>query len=275
MSLQGTTLRNAIIEQEGVIRHWAWYYHRKFYSFRRLFDVEDLMQAARLGMMEAFPRFDPNRGARLDTFLEKRIRGAMIDEVRRLSWVIGSNRTKNPVRSEPEPYDFNRLRRYRKARSPEDFTVDKERLAHALGNGVLDEREKRILRFYFVHGATMREIGELLGVTESRISQLIGKCLDLINGDVSTSTNKRAHAEAQWRAWAGEDETGLRQLRAVTGMQVARRRKELGWTQARLAKMMGVSAALVSQWETGKLGIYRYYWPKLHRWLEGKCSRAA
>jgi RNA polymerase sigma factor for flagellar operon FliA len=47
-------------------------------------DVEDLWSAGALGLLDAVERFDESRGARMTTWLSHRIRGAMLDEVRRL-----------------------------------------------------------------------------------------------------------------------------------------------------------------------------------------------
>jgi len=49
-------------------------------------DVEDLMQAGMLGLLEAAENFSADRGARFETYAGIRIRGAMIDALRRLDW---------------------------------------------------------------------------------------------------------------------------------------------------------------------------------------------
>ena len=48
---------------------------------------EDLIQAGVLGLMEAMRRYDPSRGIKFETFASRRIRGAMLDELRNLSWL--------------------------------------------------------------------------------------------------------------------------------------------------------------------------------------------
>src|SRR4051812_25929782 len=45
---------------------------------------DDLWSAGALGLLEASRRFDPGRGVTFETFVEHRIRGAMLDELRRL-----------------------------------------------------------------------------------------------------------------------------------------------------------------------------------------------
>jgi len=48
-------------------------------------ELDDLMQVGMIGLLEADKNFDPSKGAQFDTFARIRVRGAMIDEVRRLS----------------------------------------------------------------------------------------------------------------------------------------------------------------------------------------------
>ncbi|MDQ2694810.1 MAG: sigma-70 family RNA polymerase sigma factor, partial [Pseudomonadota bacterium] len=49
--------------------------------------ADDLIQAGMLGLLEATRRYDPAQGASFTTFAERRIRGAMLDEIRKGDWV--------------------------------------------------------------------------------------------------------------------------------------------------------------------------------------------
>ncbi len=49
-------------------------------------DLGDLISAGTLGLMEALHKFQPGLGIRFETFAENRIRGAMLDELRRMDW---------------------------------------------------------------------------------------------------------------------------------------------------------------------------------------------
>ena len=57
-------------------------------------DREDLMSAAIVGLITAAERFDPNRGVQFKTFVEQRIRGTIMDELRSQDWLTRSVREK-------------------------------------------------------------------------------------------------------------------------------------------------------------------------------------
>ena len=56
-----------------------------------------------------------------------------------------------------------------------DTTEVKERLSDAIAS--LPEREQLVVALYYYENLTLREIGEVLGVTESRVSQLHTKAM--------------------------------------------------------------------------------------------------
>ena len=55
---------------------------------------DDIRSAALMGLLDAANRFDPRRGVLFKTFAERRIRGAVFDEVRRMDWFSRSMREK-------------------------------------------------------------------------------------------------------------------------------------------------------------------------------------
>jgi RNA polymerase sigma factor for flagellar operon FliA len=61
-----------------------------------------------------------------------------------------------------------------------DMTDLRETLADAIAR--LPEREKIVVALYYYDGLTLREIGEVLGVTESRVSQLHTKAILRLKG---------------------------------------------------------------------------------------------
>jgi RNA polymerase sigma factor FliA len=57
--------------------------------------IDELKSAAMYGLMEAAGRFDPSRGILFKTYAETRIRGAIMDEVRKMDWFSRSMREKH------------------------------------------------------------------------------------------------------------------------------------------------------------------------------------
>ncbi len=60
-------------------------------------DVGDLVQDGMLGLIDAARRFDERRGIKFETFAERRVRGAMIDALRRAAWPRGVRRLRREL----------------------------------------------------------------------------------------------------------------------------------------------------------------------------------
>ncbi len=76
-------------EQDQIIRHASLVKRIAYHLLNRLpptVQVDDLIQAGMVGLLEAASNFDPKMGASFETFAGIRIRGAMIDEIRRSDW---------------------------------------------------------------------------------------------------------------------------------------------------------------------------------------------
>lgn len=77
-------------QQESVVRHYA--PKIKFLAMRlkaklpKSVELGELISAGTLGLMESLGKFNPKMGIKFDTYAESRIRGAMLDELRRLDW---------------------------------------------------------------------------------------------------------------------------------------------------------------------------------------------
>ena len=77
-------------QQENIVRHFA--PKVKYLALRlkarlpRNVELSELISAGTLGLMESFTKFRPQLGIKFDTYAENRIRGAMLDELRRLDW---------------------------------------------------------------------------------------------------------------------------------------------------------------------------------------------
>ena len=65
-------------------------------------DLSDLVQDGMIGLIDAAQRFDESRGIKFETFAERRVRGAMIDALRRDAWPRGVRRMRRELESARE-----------------------------------------------------------------------------------------------------------------------------------------------------------------------------
>src|SRR6266568_7338975 len=65
-------------------------------------DIGDLVQDGVLGLIDAANRFDEARGIKFETFAERRVRGAMIDALRREAWPRGVRRQRRELEAARE-----------------------------------------------------------------------------------------------------------------------------------------------------------------------------
>jgi len=186
--------------------------------------AEDLVQAGMIGLLEAAGHYDAARGASFETYAGIRIRGAMLDEIRRSDWTPRSVHRK--AREAAEVLRRIEQRTGRDARDtevakemgislaeyqqilaesttarifsfdqPEEGTVDHGaapaasegpledlqagdfRLALAEAIAGLPGREAMVMSFYYDEELNLRGIGEILGVSESRVCQIHGQAL--------------------------------------------------------------------------------------------------
>ncbi len=181
---------------------------------------EDLMQAGMLGLLEAIRHYDPTKGASFETYAGIRIRGYMLDEVRRNDWVPRSVYRNSRMISSAVKLIENRLGRDAKDHEvATELGINLDEYHHMLNDsagahlygfddvGVTDDlltdedqglvsepyvnamradmknrlsqvieglpqKERLVLSLYYEQDLNLKEIGEVLGVSESRISQL-------------------------------------------------------------------------------------------------------
>jgi RNA polymerase sigma factor for flagellar operon FliA len=190
-------------------------------------DLGDLVQDGVIGLIDAARRFDEDRGIKFETFAERRVRGAIIDALRRDAWPRGVRRVRRELEAAREALrrelggeptladlakrvgaDESRLERTIVRISTIESTSP---MAHADGvdsallpavlvpseppapdllfeqsevrdrvraaMAKLPPRERHIVRLYYFAEATMRQIGEAIGVNESRVSQLHARAM--------------------------------------------------------------------------------------------------
>lgn len=137
-------------------------------------DREDMEAIGLLGLVEAVDRFDPDRGVPFEAFALRRIRGAVIDQMRHLR----PARRTDPE-SAPRLLSLDRLVEEHAATLPsagdgldERFEAEdlRERVYWALGS--IRRRDREVLARYYGQNLTLRETGARMGITEARVSQL-------------------------------------------------------------------------------------------------------
>jgi len=152
---------------------------------------EDIQQASYEGVIKAYHKYDPNNGAKFETYMCIRIFGTVTDMIRdmrsfpKAAYMTEENKEKRRKKknikvkekyiSRPVPvqhvieflYDVH---------DPETETIQYTESFHELIS-VLDpiknERYISILKMYYLYDLNLREIGVVLGISESRVSQLI------------------------------------------------------------------------------------------------------
>ena len=185
-------------------------------------EVDDLVQAGMMGLLDAINRYEENHGAQFETYAVLRIRGAMLDELRSSDWMPRSTRAnmrkveqamaalqqqlgRPPSESEVAKSLKLSLGDYQELLGDsgghqlvyyEDFhdddgndtfldryAVDDDDPLRSLldtdfRQAVIDAidalppREKMLMGLYYEEELNLKEIGAVMGVSESRVSQL-------------------------------------------------------------------------------------------------------
>lgn len=187
---------------------------------------QDLINIGILGLVEAIEKFNPEQNVKFETFAYTRIKGSILDELRRVDWLSRSTRKKakevletlDKTFVESGSYDFNSIGRslglsdkelkdYLMAyqTSQESFflsdnfeilgddeevsflenlpaTDSKDQLENIVDNEKvqiiyhfllsLPERERLIMTLHYYENLKFKEIGKIIGLSESRVSQI-------------------------------------------------------------------------------------------------------
>ena len=182
--------------------------------------VDDLIQSGLVGLLEAARNYDASKGASFETYAGIRIRGSMIDEVRRGDWAprsvhrnarrvsdamqqaekrLGHDASDKEVAYElgveideyyrivqdsmtSKLFSFDELisgddrpeePMASRSANPLD-TISQQAMRDSLAKCIshLPERERLVLALYYDEELNLKEIGLILGVSESRVSQI-------------------------------------------------------------------------------------------------------
>ncbi|MCB2297147.1 FliA/WhiG family RNA polymerase sigma factor [Clostridium tagluense] len=190
---------------------------------------EDLISYGMVGLMDALGKFDATKGMKFSSYASIRIKGAMIDELRKNSPISKGamdklnryneaiERLQKLLYREPSNHEIakelgitidevadieNNINyisvvsledlifsdedemplsgtiKDEKSPSPEKVLEEKEQIEYlSLGLDNLKEKDKMVLTLYYYEGLTLKEIGNILNVSESRVCQLHSRAL--------------------------------------------------------------------------------------------------
>jgi RNA polymerase sigma factor for flagellar operon FliA len=181
-------------------------------------DVENLEAAGTLGLVEAANNFDPERGIKFDTYAFTRIRGAVLDELRRNSplpqqMMERVSKLRKVYKEFPPPvtvenlmaatglkeeevldglaaFRMTRMLSFDGAKEPAGTRLDRrddqpdkhaeraeQQKLMAQAIVALPERERMAVTLYYLEDLRLKEIGQLLGLSESRVSRVLNAAL--------------------------------------------------------------------------------------------------
>lgn len=219
-----------ILEHVPLLKHIA---GRMALDLPARVEREDLVGYGMIGLIQAADAWEPARGLKFSTFAYPKVRGAILDELRRQDFLPRSRREKvrdleralHELEQElglaPTPEELAaRLglsleevdEILLSAKSAGQTSLDdgpSEELGLLLADprskdpvgsaewqelkllltraiGALPEPEKTVITLYYAEGLLLREIGEILGVHESRVSQLHSRAIFRLNRALSS-----------------------------------------------------------------------------------------
>ncbi|OQX30862.1 MAG: RNA polymerase sigma factor FliA [Candidatus Sedimenticola endophacoides] len=223
--MSGVASYTAVQDQDSLVTRHALLVKRiAYHLMNRLppsVQVDDLIQSGMIGLLEAGRNYDPSQGASFETYAGIRIRGAMLDEIRRSDWTPRSvhrkarqvaevmRRIENEVGRDARDVEVAdalemSLEEYHRilldASSSRLFSVDElqsvgelpqrrgenngadalldnvqhDEFRHSLADAIagLPDRERLVMSLYYDEELNLREIGKVLGVSESRVCQI-------------------------------------------------------------------------------------------------------
>lgn len=200
-------------------------------------EYEDLISYGIFGLIDAIDKFDIEKGYKFETYASLRIRGEIIDNIRKLDWVPRALRQKNKVienaikeyemqyGKEPDakelsnkldmPLDeINKLIKnaslynlisldgyleqshekvndgliIKETDMPEQI-LEKNEQKNEMKNCInsLTKKQQQVITLYYYEELTLKEISKIMGVSESRISQIHSNCMKILKNKLKNS----------------------------------------------------------------------------------------
>ncbi len=178
-------LKQQIIMNYTNLVHYV-IHHSKFISLN-IVDDRDYFQFGIEGLSEAIDRFDPNYGTKFETYAIQRIRGKILDELRKIQIKPRTTNSEGEITyanvSLNSSYDNEDGYMLSEVISNNDELPDeilnkneaKELLINAIQE--LEERDRLVLTLYYFENLNYKEIAEVLSITVSRVSQIHTKII--------------------------------------------------------------------------------------------------
>lgn len=198
--------------------------------------LDDLIQAGMIGLIEAARKFDGSKGASFATYAGIRVRGSMLDEVRKGDWTPRSVHRNNRMIAKAiravenakgrgarvqeiadqlgisveEYYSFMHDNNGTRMFAFEDLSISEPIFSNvhvSMSNPIdgvqqadftanlsaelekLPDREKLVVALYYDEELNLREVGQILGVSESRVSQIHSQAMMRLQGRMKAWKN--------------------------------------------------------------------------------------
>src|SRR5580704_9624545 len=193
-----------LLEQLPQVRYLARRIHERL---PRHVPLEDLVHAGVIGLIDALNKFDRSKQVQFGSYAKFRIRGAMLDSLREMDWGPRDLRRKARRVEEAQRKLSLELREFQQLlgeldglevgslhlespwdgkeedlcdylpNTPEDtpfFRCMRSEMKALLARVIADlpEKEQQVLALYYFEELTMKEVGAVLGIGESRVSQI-------------------------------------------------------------------------------------------------------
>ena len=217
-----------LMEHIGLVKRVALHLKTRLPNFM---EINELIQVGTIGLIEAAKSFDDSKGVEFEIFARTRIRGAILDQVRKLSYlprsamvnirdhneataVLSSELGREPSQTELAEFMGKDLESFHKERThayrfqtvslesqvmddveipsneinePESELADAQ-LLNALEGSIesLPERDKTIISLYYVEEMNLKEIGAVLDISESRVSQILSSTVKKLRTHLKT-----------------------------------------------------------------------------------------
>ena len=210
---------DGLMAHVGLVKRVALHLKGRLPNFMEL---EELIQVGMIGLIEANNSFKGEKGVEFEVFAKNRIRGAILDQVRKMSYLprsaivnlrdhneassaLAGELGREPTQTELAEYmgkgveEFQRERNHAhrfqtvslESQLPEttdqpasdssepEAQVVKEEFLESLIEAIkiLPERERTVISLYYSDEMNLKEIGVILEVSESRVSQILSACV--------------------------------------------------------------------------------------------------